>query len=71
MVSEKFRNISSDDQPWFTEQLKVLEKRRQKKFTKHRRSNKYKTIQKCLNNVHLIPCLSAVERDPLPLTLSV
>ena len=31
----------------------------------------FENHQKCLNNVHLIPGLSAGERDPLPLSMNL
>ena len=34
-------NISSDDSPWVTPQIKGLVRRRQRKFRKHRRSLKW------------------------------
>ena len=43
---EKKRKISSDDQPWFTEQLKRLDRRKRREFHKNRRSKRYKNLQK-------------------------
>ena len=43
---EKLRKIASDDQPWFTEQLKRLDRKRRRQFRKNRRSKKYKKLQK-------------------------
>ena len=40
IAPEKFRNIASDDKPWFTEQLKTLDRKRRKEFTKNRRSER-------------------------------
>ena len=49
IAPEKVRNISSDDQPWYTEHLKVLDRKRRREFRKGRRSDRYKTIQKEYN----------------------
>ena len=46
IAPEKFRNVSSDDQPWYTEQLKSFDRKRRREFRKNRRSEKYKRIQK-------------------------
>ena len=46
IAPEKIRNISTDDQPWYTEQLKVLDRKRRREFRKSRRSSKYHRIQK-------------------------
>ena len=43
---EKNRNIASDDKPWFTEPLKVLDRKRRREFNKNRRSDKYLRLQK-------------------------
>ena len=43
---EKTRRISSDDRPWYTEQLKRLDRKRRREFSKNRRSKKYKRIKK-------------------------
>ena len=47
---EKHRNISSDDQPWFDEILKKLDRRRRREFNKNRRSKKYQSLQKEYNS---------------------
>ena len=46
LAPEKQRNISSDDQPWYTEQLKTLDRRRRREFHDNRRSVKYVRLQK-------------------------
>ena len=38
------RKVSSDDQPFFTDQLKRLDRKRRREFRKHRRSAKYKRL---------------------------
>ena len=38
------RKVSSDDQPFFTHQLKRLDRKRRREFRKHRRSAKYKRL---------------------------
>ena len=38
---EKTRKISSDDQPWITEKLKKLDRRRKRIYHKHRKSDKW------------------------------
>ena len=43
---EKIRKISSDDDPWYTEQLKRLERKKSRLFRKNRSSKKYKKIKK-------------------------
>ena len=43
---EKERKISSDDQPWITHQLKKLDRRRRRIYTKQRRSKKWKSLNK-------------------------
>ena len=40
----KMRIIASDDQPWFDENLKVLDKKRRREFTKNRRSQRYRKL---------------------------
>ena len=45
VVPEKIRNIASDDQPWFTQSLKVLDRKRKREFTKNRRSPRYLSLQ--------------------------
>ena len=41
---EKIRKISSDDKPWFTEQLKTLKRKKSRLFRKNRSSIKYKAL---------------------------
>ena len=43
---EKMRKISSDDQPWITHKLKVLDRKRKRIFHKERRSIKWREINK-------------------------
>ena len=43
---EKARKISSDDEPWFSDQLKRLDRRRRRQFRLNRRSRKYKKLQR-------------------------
>ena len=43
---EKTRKISSDDQPWYTEQLKRLNRRIRREFSKKRRSKRYRKLKK-------------------------
>ena len=41
IAPERVRKITSDDQPWFTEPLKVLDRKRRREFHKNRRSQRY------------------------------
>ena len=50
IAPEKLRNVSSDDEPWFTDQLKVLDRRRRREFQRHRRSERYHKLQKEYQN---------------------
>ena len=43
---EKIRKIASDDQPFITDQLKRLDRKRRREYRKNRRSFKYKRILK-------------------------
>ena len=43
---EKTTKVASDDQPWYTEQLKRLDRRRRREYKKNRKSDKYKAIKK-------------------------
>ena len=43
---EKNRKISSDDDPWFTEKLKKLQRKKHRLFRQNRNSEKYKRIKK-------------------------
>ena len=43
---EKKRKISIDDKPWFTEQLRILKRKKTRLFRKNRNSEKYKKISK-------------------------
>ena len=42
---EKNRRISSDDRPWYTEQLKRLSRKKSREFNKNRTSKKYQAMQ--------------------------
>ena len=46
IAPEKLRNVSSDNQPWFTEQLKTLDRKRRREYQQNRRSDKYSRLQK-------------------------
>ena len=41
---QKTRRIASDDRPWYTDQLKRLDRRRRREYKKNRRSNIYKKL---------------------------
>ena len=41
---EKKRTILSDDQPYFTEKLNMMKRRKGREYNKHRRSNKWKSL---------------------------
>ena len=43
---EKVRKINSDDQPWISNRLKVLDRRRKRLYHKERRSEKWKIMNK-------------------------
>ena len=43
---EKIRKINSDDQPWISHKLKILDRKRKRIFRKQRRSEKWKAIDK-------------------------
>jgi len=42
----KTRSIASDDQAWFTDQLKTLDRRKKREFQKNRRSEKFHNLNK-------------------------
>ena len=42
---EKDRKLSSDDEPWFSEKLKKLKRRKNRLFRKNRNSQEYKTFK--------------------------
>ena len=46
LCPEKTRRIASDDRPWYTEQLKRLDRKRRREYKKNRRSNKYRSLKK-------------------------
>ena len=43
---DKVRKINSDDQPWISNRLKVLDRRRKRLYHKERRSEKWKIMNK-------------------------
>jgi hypothetical protein len=43
---EKERKISSDDQPWITQKLKKMDRRRRRIYHKQRRSEKWRSLDK-------------------------
>ena len=43
---EKVRKINSDDQPWISNRLKVLDRKRKRLYHKERRSEKWKAMNK-------------------------
>ena len=43
---EKTTKIASDDQPWYTDKLKQLDRRKRREYKKNRRSEKYKALKK-------------------------
>ena len=45
---EKKRVISSDDQPFFSEKLSMLRRRKGREYRKHRKSSKWK----CMNKIY-------------------
>ena len=51
---EKLRRFSSDDKPWFTSQLKKLDRKRRKEYNLNRRSKKYLHLSKIFNKKVLI-----------------
>ena len=42
----KVRNISSDDEPWFTHKLKRMDRKCRRQFRLNRSSKKYKQLRK-------------------------
>ena len=40
-LPEKVRTIASDDEPWYTQPLKKLDRRRRREFARNRKSSKY------------------------------
>jgi hypothetical protein len=42
----KTRRISNDDQPWFTENLRKLHRKKRREYNRNRRSRRYKRLQK-------------------------
>ena len=51
---EKLRRFSSDDKPWFTSQLKKLDRRRRREYNLNRRSKKYLQLHKLFNKKVLL-----------------
>ena len=43
---EKIRKVNSDDQPWVSHKLKVMDRKRKRVFHKERRSDKWKNLNK-------------------------
>ena len=43
---EKTRNISSDDEPWVSHKLKIMDRKRKRIYNKERRSPKWKHLDK-------------------------
>ena len=43
---EKSLKVNSDDQPWITHKLKAMDRKRKREFHKHRRSEKWKRLNK-------------------------
>ena len=41
--------VSSDDQPWFTEELRALKRKRQREYQKHGKSQKYLDLLESFN----------------------
>ena len=45
-LPKKTIKITSDDQPWFSNQLKKIDRKRKREFHKHRKSNRWKHLNK-------------------------
>ena len=45
VLPTKLRKISSDDQPWVTENMKKLKRSKQREYHKHRKSTKYSSLE--------------------------
>ena len=45
----KTKKIADDDKPWFTDHLKILDKKKKREFRKNRRSPKYYLLSKSFN----------------------
>ena len=43
---EKVTKVASDDQPWFTDKLKRLDRKKRREYKKNRSSDKYKNLKK-------------------------
>ena len=48
-LPEKTVKFTSEDQPWITSEIKDISRRKQREFSKHRRSFKWKTINELFN----------------------
>ena len=48
---EKIRNISSDNQPFYNDKLSRLKRKKNREYNKHRRSAKWKQMEKIYNDV--------------------
>ena len=46
LIPEKKRKTSSDDQPWFTERLKTLNKKKKLEYHKNKKSAKWTNLNK-------------------------
>ena len=46
---QKIRKISSDDQCWYTDQLKRLDRKKKREFRRNRRSKRYRKLEKLYN----------------------
>ena len=42
----KIRRISNDDQPWFTENLRKLHRKKRREYNRNRKSRRYRRLQK-------------------------
>ena len=57
----KVVRIANDDEPWFTQRLKKMDRRRRRKYNKNRRSNKYLLLG-CLNQDNLLKAKKKKQR---------
>ena len=46
IFAEKERSVNSDDQPWITHKLKLLDRKRKRIYHKERRSEKWSKLNK-------------------------
>ena len=54
-LPEKVIRIASDDEPWFTEELKKLDRRKRREYSRNRKSDKYKKALLYINCVSYKP----------------